>query len=298
MITVENKTITHRPDMFGHFGLATELHAIFGGTATHYSNLSHLRDQLTSTNCLTVLEHTTKSSRKIDIQSDNVRTYATIDLHHVHVQRSDFYIRTLLYDLDLAPKNNWVDFSNLFMYLTGQPIHCFDSATLQGTLVVRQAHAGEIFIDLQGKEHILIAADLVIADEKGVIALAGIIGGARTAVSTTTTDIVIEIANFDPVTVRRTGTRLGLRTDAELRFEKMINPLFSLAMIPHLMETMHFIDKAQTTTFGGIAWRADMHATHAMPRLPYEKQRIWQLLWGNTIPSDAEAISDTILTHL
>lgn len=122
---------------------------MFGGNATHYTNLSHLRDQLNSTNCLTILEHTTPSSRKVHVQSDYVRTYATIDLTNISVQRSDFYIRTLLYDLDLAPKNNRVDFSNLFMYLTGQPIHCFDASTIQGAMTIRQATAKEQFIDLQ-----------------------------------------------------------------------------------------------------------------------------------------------------
>lgn len=298
MITVENKTITHRPDMFGHFWLANELHAMFGGNATHYTNLSHLRDQLTSTNCVTVLEHTTKSSRNVHVPSDNVRTYATIDLHNVRVQRSDFYIRTLLYDIDLTPKNNRVDFSNLFMYLTGQPIHCFDAATIQWAITVRQATAGEQFIDLQWKEHHLLTSDIVIADEKWVIALAGIMWGARTAVTQATTDIVVEIGNFDPVTVRRTWTRLGLRTDAEIRGEKMINPLFSLAMVPHFMETLHFVDPGQTATFGWITRWADTNILHAMPRIPYERARIQHLLRWASVPADADTLCDNILLHL
>lgn len=240
----------------------------------------------------------TKSSRTIQIQSDYVRAYGTIDLHQVTVQRSDLYIRTLLYDLDIPPKNNWVDFSNVFMYLTGQPIHCFDAATIQGDIIVRQAHAGETFVDLHGKEHSLLPSDIVIADTKGVIALAGIIGGERTAVSSNTTTIVVEIGNFDPVTVRRTGTRLGLRTDAELRFEKMINPLFTLSMIPHLMETLSFVDQTKSVTFGGSTWWADSSVTSSMPRLPYDRKRIGQLLRGSSQPQDAETIGDTILHQL
>lgn len=240
----------------------------------------------------------TKSSRAIQIQSDYVRAYGMIDLHQVAVQRSDLYIRTLLYDLDISPKNNWVDFSNVFMYLTGQPIHCFDAANIQGDIIVRQAHAGETFVDLHGKEHSLLPSDIVIADTKGVIALAGIIGGERTAVSSNTTTIVVEIGNFDPVTVRRTGTRLGLRTDAELRFEKMINPLFTLSMIPHLMETLSFVDQTKSVTFGGSTWWADSSVTSSMPRLPYDRKRIGQLLRGSSQPQDAETIGDTILHQL
>ena len=94
----------------------------------------------------------------------------------IHVRKSPFYDRLSLIDSGLIPKNNWVDFSNLFMTIAGQPIHMFDADKIKGTIVVRNATDGEGFVDLFGAEHTLAAQDIVIADESGVIALAGVIG--------------------------------------------------------------------------------------------------------------------------
>ena len=79
-------------------------------------------------------------------------------------------------------------------------------------------------VDLTGKEHMLCTQDVVIADERGVIALAGVIGGTNSCIDTNTKNIIIEIAHFDPVAVRRTSVRLGVRTDAVMRYEKNISP--------------------------------------------------------------------------
>ena len=103
---------------------------------------------------------------------------------------------------------------------------------------MRQAGTGEKFVDLFGTEHELSTSDVVIADEEKVLALGGVIGGLESAVTENTKNIVIELANFDPTVVRKTGTRLGLRTDAELRFEKNINPEYSLYVLLFLLDEM------------------------------------------------------------
>ena len=108
---------------------------------------------------------------------------------------------------------------------------------------MRQARAGEKFVDLFGTEHELSTSDVVIADEEKVLALGGVIGGLESAVTENTKNIVIELANFDPTVVRKTGTRLGLRTDAELRFEKDINPEYSLYVLLLLLDEMKFYIK-------------------------------------------------------
>ena len=94
------------------------------------------------------------------------------------------------------------------MTIAGQPIHCFDADTIKGTVVVRQAIDGEKFVDLHGVSHDLLAQDIVVADDTGVIALAGVIGGLATSISDSTTNILVEIAHFDPVAVRRTSMRI------------------------------------------------------------------------------------------
>ena len=124
------------------------------------------------------------------------------------------------------------------MTIVGQPIHIFDADKIKGTIVVRNASDGEHFVDLFGASHSLVAQDIVIADESGVIALAGVIGGASTAVSDSTTNIVIEMAHFDPVATRRTSMRIGVRTDAVMRFEKTISPLLSLTSLSLILDVL------------------------------------------------------------
>lgn len=126
------------------------------------------------------------------------------------------------------------------MNISGLPIHCFDADKVKGAIILRDAIDGETFTDLQGAEHVLKSTDIVVADEEKILALAGIIGGQSSAISETTKNILIELANFDPVIVRKTGTRLGLRTDAELRFEKNIAPAFSMYAVLLLLEELKF----------------------------------------------------------
>ncbi len=108
---------------------------------------------------------------------------------------------------------------------------------------MRDAHDGEKFVDLFGTEHSLKTTDLVIADDEKVLALAGVVGGLESGISEMTKNIIVELANFDPVAVRKTGTRLGLRTEAELRFEKNISPAFSLYALLLFLEELKFYAK-------------------------------------------------------
>ncbi|WP_462186891.1 phenylalanine--tRNA ligase beta subunit-related protein, partial [Frankia sp. CcWB2] len=106
----------------------------------------------------------------------------------------------------------------------GQPLHAFDRAKLTGAIIVRRAVAGETLRTLDGVDRTLDPEDLVIADDTGPIALAGVMGGASTEVSATTTDIVLEAAHFDPITVARTARRHRLSSEASRRFERGVDP--------------------------------------------------------------------------
>jgi phenylalanyl-tRNA synthetase beta chain len=108
----------------------------------------------------------------VKIETDKVTAYSLLSLRDVSVKQSTFFSRLQLIDLGHSPKNNWVDFSNLFMYLTGQPIHFFDADLIQGDVIVRQARDGELFVDLADGEHTLTADDIVIADSEKILALA------------------------------------------------------------------------------------------------------------------------------
>lgn len=123
-----------------------------------------------------MLEHTeNKLSRAIKVSSDAVNTYIALELRNIEVKKSDFFSRLQLMDIGGKPVNNWVDFSNLFMNIAGQPIHFFDADKVKGDLVIRNASDGEEFVDLFEQKHLLKASDVVIADEEKVLALGGVI---------------------------------------------------------------------------------------------------------------------------
>ena len=123
------------------------------------------------------------------------------------------------------PVNNVVDITNYVMLELGQPLHAFDLNTLpEGEIIVRQARDGEKLVTLDGAERVLGAGTLCICDNEKPIAIAGIMGGAPTEITAGTTDILLESAHFDPLSVRRTARRLGLTTEASYRFERYVDP--------------------------------------------------------------------------
>jgi phenylalanyl-tRNA synthetase beta chain len=153
---VDNKTITHRPDLTGHFGLACELNAIYRMHSPEeltFENTSTLLERVTLTPLVQMLESSPKSSKKLHITSDLVHSYMYIQIPDIVVHRSSLYTRSALLELGSTPRNNWVDFSNMFMYVTGQPIHCFDADKIHGDIFVKQLEKTEEFIDLMGQKH-------------------------------------------------------------------------------------------------------------------------------------------------
>ncbi|HEY0908107.1 MAG TPA: phenylalanine--tRNA ligase subunit beta [Candidatus Paceibacterota bacterium] len=120
--------------------------------------------------------------------------------------------------------NAIVDATNFVMFDMGQPLHAFDADKVQGVITVRKAMAGEKITILDGREIELKESDLVIADTLGALAIAGVKGGKRAEVTKSTKNIIIEAANFNPTTVRRTATRTNLRNDSSKRFENEITP--------------------------------------------------------------------------
>ena len=134
-------------------------------------------------------------------------------------------IPILLHRLDERSNNFFADVSNLVMYETAAPMHVYDAEKVVGNLTIRMAYEGELFEALNDKTYTLKSTDLVIADEVGVVCLAGIIGGKRTATHSSTTHILVEAGCFDATVIRFTSARIGLRTAASMRFEKSQNPL-------------------------------------------------------------------------
>ncbi|HBB04418.1 TPA: hypothetical protein DCZ39_06065 [Patescibacteria group bacterium] len=124
-----------------------------------------------------ILENSTKPERKVVGESEGLNAYLLLHLKNITVQQASFFSRLQMLDLGTNPISNRVDFSNLFMNISGQPIHFFDADKVDGDIIVRNAKDGEIFVDLFETKHTLKANDIVIADKKKVLALAGVVGG-------------------------------------------------------------------------------------------------------------------------
>ncbi len=138
----------------------------------------------------------------------------------VIVKASPFWMKWRLHCMGMKPVNNIVDATNIMMLLKGQPLHPFDLDLLKGNIVVRRSHQNERFITLEGTTIVLRKDDLVIADKDAVLALAGIIGSRRAQISNATKTVILESAYFDPKCIAHTSRRLGIITEASIRFER------------------------------------------------------------------------------
>ena len=152
--------------------------------------------------------------------------YSALVFENVTVKPSPEWLQQRLEAVGLNPINNIVDVTNYVLAELAQPMHAFDADKLQGDeIIVRSARAGETIKALNDEIYALDPSNLVIADAGGPVAIAGIIGGADSAISDSTTRIVLESANFNASSVRKTSSRLKLRTDASMRFEKAQDPV-------------------------------------------------------------------------
>ncbi len=167
------------------------------------------------------------SARRVVVETDKCPIYRFCEIHGIKMAPSDKKIARRLAAIGINPKNAPVDATNYICYDMGQPMHCFDADEIQGDIIVRMAKNGEEFTDLFGATHALRDTDIVIADNAGILALAGVIGGARGATTDKTENIILESAYFDPVCVRKTSKRIGVSTDASYRYERGIDPSIS-----------------------------------------------------------------------
>jgi len=169
---------------------------------------------------------------KIDIESDKCRRYMGRILRGVKIGPSPEWAVAHLESIGQRSINNMVDAANIVMYDCGQPTHVFDLNKIQEKLIVRFAKDGEELTTLDNKNCKLTSSNLVIADAKNVLAIAGVKGGKIAEVDNDTKDIILEVANFDPTSVRKTAQMLNIFTDAKKRFENDLSPeLGSYAML-------------------------------------------------------------------
>ena len=209
---IDNKSINHRPDLWGHYGFARELAAIYG------------RDLLP----IVVPTELPTAGKKVNVEIDDKEAcprYCGLMIDGVQSGPSPNELRWQLQAVDQRAINLPVDLTNFVMLDLGQPMHAFDARHVEKTSIrVRRAKDGESITTLDGQKRKLDDKDLLICAGDKPEALAGIMGGEGTMVEDGTTSLFLESANFRASTIRRTTMRLGLRTDASTRFEKAQDP--------------------------------------------------------------------------
>lgn len=169
-----------------------------------------------------------KRTLKIDVKIEDSKLaprYCGVSLSGITIKPSPEWLQNRLKAIGIAPKNNIVDVTNYVLHELGQPLHAFDASKINGNkIVVKNVEAGTKFITLDGVERTLHEDDLMVCDEKGPLAFAGVLGGKESGVSENTSNIFLESAYFNPVCIRKTAKRHSLSTDASFRFERGIDP--------------------------------------------------------------------------
>jgi len=207
---LELEVTPNRPDLLSHRGMARELAVL-------------LKQDLKPLDLGTTAVATAASIHLNAPEACPLYT-ATI-IRDVKVGESPAWLKQRLESIGLRPINNIVDITNFVLHELGQPLHAFDLAKLGGGIVVRHAKDGEKFLALDESGHTLTTEDLLISDESGAaLALAGVMGGAESGVTETTTDILLESAWFSPSGIRRTSRRTALSSDSSYRFERGADP--------------------------------------------------------------------------
>lgn len=212
-LDIDNKSITHRPDLWSHLGFAREISAIFG------------REMKFSLN--TALEQTFKNTESLSVTIENPEAcsrYSGLVVKNITIKESPDWLKAKVSSIGMRPINNIVDITNYVMAELGEPMHAFDRNKLKGGIIVRMARKGEPLKTLDGQVHELTPDDIVITDKSGPVALAGVMGGEDSEIDNNTTEIILEAANFNPVKIRKTAGRYNLRTEAAIRFEKSLDP--------------------------------------------------------------------------
>ncbi len=209
-VILEIETYANRPDTLGHLGIARELAAVFGLT---------IKKQNWP---LTEIEERTSENIDIQICDDKLcPRYCGIILKDIEIGPSPLWLADKIKAMGLKPINNVVDASNYVLYSTAHPIHAFDLDKVAGKkIIIRRAKNKEVLRSLEGENIQLSDTDIVIADEKKPIALAGIIGGEETSISEYTHDVFIESAVFNPASIIKSRKKAGIQTDASFRFER------------------------------------------------------------------------------
>lgn len=236
ILEIDNKSITHRPDMWGHRGYAREIAALLD---VPFKELSSVLPDVS------VLQHAHRQSSgpsmpfDLAIETPACLRFAALYIKEVVTQPSLLWMAQRLIRTENKPIDAIVDTTNYVMLDLGQPLHAFDANTLKGNSVsVRMAHAKEKLTVIDGQELTLTTDDVVIADASHAVSLAGVMGGATTSITRKTTSVLLEAACFDATTIRKTAARHKKRTEGSARQEKSIDPAQEVILLRRALQLL------------------------------------------------------------
>jgi phenylalanyl-tRNA synthetase beta chain len=207
----------NRADAMSHLGTARDLRA---GLMQSGMNVEFITPSVSNFRI-------DKRTLKIDVKVEDSKLaprYCGVTISGITVKPSPDWLQNRLKSIGINPKNNIVDVTNYVLHDLGQPLHAFDAAKISGKIIVKTLPYGTKFTTLDDIERNLHEEDLMICDEKGPLCIAGVFGGKNSGVTENTTNIFLESAYFNPVSVRKTAKRHTLSTDASFRFERGIDP--------------------------------------------------------------------------
>lgn len=237
ILDVDNKSINHRPDLWGHRGIAREIAAIFD------LELLSLNNFITQKQSIDSGESGKTGPFSVSIDSSVCKRFSALYIDKVVSRPSSLAMVIRLSRLDSRSIDYLVDCTNYVMLDLGQPMHAFDADLLPAkNIAVRRAHAKEKLLLLDGETLELTSHDVVIADGDRAVSLAGVMGGAATGINQKTCSVFLESANFDATTIRRMAARHKKRSEASMRFEKSLDPYSTVDAIGRflfLLDTAH-----------------------------------------------------------
>jgi phenylalanyl-tRNA synthetase beta chain len=232
---VDNKSLTNRPDLWGHYGIAREISVL---TKRPLKPLEVKDASLY------------KDLKAIDVKVENIDKcyrYSCISIGNITKKKSPVNMRIRLSYCGMRPINLLADLTNYLMMELGQPMHAFDHKKVSAIRVKTYPEAIN-FTTLDSVERKVDTDTLLICDEKEPVAIAGIMGGELSEITDATDSVLLESANFDGVSVRKSATRMGLRTDASARYEKTLDPELTIPAIERFVKLLTDIDPGVEVT--------------------------------------------------
>lgn len=232
---VDNKSLTNRPDLWGHYGIAREISVLTGRTLKPLD---------------VVNTAVYKDLPAIEVKVENVDKtyrYSCIAISNIKEKKSPVNMKIRLTYCGMRPINLLADLTNYLMMELGQPMHAFDNAKVNNIRVKTYPEPVD-FLTLDGTMRKVDTDTLLICDEKEPVAIAGIMGGELSEITNDTDSVLLESANFDGVSVRKSASRLGLRTEASARYEKIIDPELTVPAIERFVKLLSDIDPGVKVT--------------------------------------------------